>query len=146
MALQGQGQRRIVVGVDGSPSSIQALKWALTQAEATDSTVEAVRTWEIPTDYGMAAIMFPGEGFAEAAQEALAEAVEKATGGQPNPRLEQKVVEGHAADALLKQAELADLLVVGSRGHGGFVGALLGSVSQYCIQHAKCPVVVVRAE
>lgn len=65
---------------------------------------------------------------------------------RPRPTRHAEVVEGNTAAVLLKAAEGADLLVVGCRGHGGFVGALLGSVSQHCVQHATCPVVVVRGE
>ena len=65
-------------------------------------------------------------------------------GTEPSVRIEQEVLEGHPAQLLVTAAEGADLVVVGSRGHGGFVGMLLGSVSQHVAAHAPCPVLVVR--
>ena len=82
--------------------------------------------------------------FAEIAAEVVANAIAE-VGGQGEPvKISSRVVEGNAAQALLDASAGADLLVVGSRGHGGFVEALLGSVSQHCIHHATCPVVVIR--
>lgn len=139
-------RRRIVVGVDGSEASERALQWALAQARATDSVVEAVQAWNLPVSYGVPLMMPSGDDIAAAAEQSLAESVATAKAGYPDVPVEQEVVPGHAATVLLERAKDADLLVVGSHGHGGFVGALLGSVSQHCIQHATCPVVVVRAE
>jgi nucleotide-binding universal stress UspA family protein len=65
-------------------------------------------------------------------------------GIEPPVTVRATVAEGHPADVLVRAARGADLLVVGSRGHGGFAGSLLGSVSQYCVHHAACPVLVVR--
>lgn len=135
---------RIVVGVDGSPPSLRALEWALDQAEATGATVEAVHAWEVPVNYGAPVAVLPGRALSEEAEQELDRTINRATGGKPPVAVEQRVVEGHAATALINRAREADLLVVGSRGHGGFVGALIGSVSQHCINHAPCPVVVVR--
>ena len=136
--------KRIVVGVDGSPSSIHALEWAIRQAELTGDVIDAVNAWHFPHDYGMPVGDLPdfaGLG-AETLDKAIAEA-RNAT-GQAAAEIHPHVVEGNPAQALLDLAKGADLLVVGSRGHGGFTGALLGSVSQHVVHHAPCPVVVVR--
>lgn len=139
------GNKRIVVGVDGSPSSMKALRWAVRQAGLTGAEVEAVTAWSYPAGYGMAplvgdeAVDFEGD-----AGKILAEAIAEVSGDAPGVAITSSVVEGHAADVLLRMAKGADLLVVGSRGHGGFAGMLLGSVSQHCVQHARCPVLVLR--
>jgi nucleotide-binding universal stress UspA family protein len=136
--------KRIVVGVDGSPSSVHALEWAIHQAELTGDVIDAVNAWHFPNDYGMPVGDLPdfaGLG-AEILDKAIAEA-RNAT-GQAAAEIHPHVVEGNPAQALLDLAKGADLLVVGSRGHGGFTGALLGSVSQHIVHHAPCPVVVVR--
>jgi nucleotide-binding universal stress UspA family protein len=145
---QVSGTRRIVAGVDGSPSSIEALKWALRQAELTGATVEAVIAWHFPVMMGGYA--WPPVGvlettdFAGLAAKVLAEAVTSAIGADDRWPVKEIVQEGDAARILIEQAEGADLLVVGSRGHGGFTEALLGSVSQHCVHHARCPVVIIR--
>jgi len=129
--------RYIVVGVDNSPGSRAALGWALAQARLTGARVEAVAAWRQPAtyEYSYGAIPFPAPD-----DSAVAEAV--GTAQQPvDVRL--KVVHGPAAQVLLEAAAGAELLVVGSRGHGAFAGMLLGSVSQHCTQHAPCPVVVI---
>jgi len=133
----------VVVGVDGSPSSRRALRWALRQAEATGMKVVAVYAWRAPTGYGTGVMVMPGVQWADEARASLESTVEAAAAKWPHVTIEQRVLEGHPAEILLNQTEDADLLVVGSRGHGGFVGALLGSVSNHCVHHATCPVVVV---
>jgi nucleotide-binding universal stress UspA family protein len=138
---------RIVVGVDGSPGSKSALRWAITQAQLTGATIEAITSWQDPVmwgdTYGVAAIYAPDD-LAAIAGKALGETVAEVAGqlGQPVDVL-PRVVEGHPAEVLIKAATGARLLVVGSRGHGTFAGLMLGSVSQHCVQHAPCPVVVV---
>ncbi|MQM27083.1 universal stress protein [Glycomyces albidus] len=136
---------RIVVGVDGSSASIRALEWAVREAALTGAELEAVHAWEVPAQYGTGMMTLPsGEEFEAAAKESLARAVEQAAGTDPGVVIEQNAIAGHAAKVLIDAAQGASLLVVGSRGHGGFVGTLVGSVSQYCVSHAPCPVVVVR--
>jgi nucleotide-binding universal stress UspA family protein len=136
---------RIVVGVDGSAASLRALEWALREAALTGAAIEAVHAWEVPAQYGTGMMVLPsGEEFETAAKESLARSVEQAAGSDPGVAIEQNAVAGHAAKVLIDAADGAALLVVGSRGHGGFVGTLVGSVSQYCVSHAPCPVVVVR--
>ncbi|MCD0442014.1 universal stress protein [Glycomyces sp. A-F 0318] len=144
MDTSAEARQRIVVGVDGSPAAAKALAWALGQAEATGADVEAVQAWEVPVMYGTGMMVLPsGEDFEKAAKQSLDAAVGEAVRDRPGVRVETHAVAGHPAKTLLDMAEDADLLVVGSRGHGGFVGTLVGSVSQYCVAHAKCPVVVV---
>lgn len=145
MDTSAEARQRIVVGVDGSPASVKALEWALGQAEATGASVEAVQAWEVPVMYGTGMMVLPGgEEFDKAAKQSLEAAVGQASRTRPGVPVETHAVGGHPAKTLLDMAADADLLVVGSRGHGGFVGTLVGSVSQYCVAHAKCPVVVVR--
>ena len=136
-------QGGIVVRVDGSPSSRRALDWALRQADATGLKVVAVLAWRAPTGYGTGALVTQGVDWADEARASLESIVAPASAPWPQVPVEQRVLEGHPAEILLDQARSADLLVVGSRGHGGFVGALLGSVSNHCVHHATCPVVVV---
>ncbi|MEU5428774.1 universal stress protein [Streptomyces olivoreticuli] len=134
---------RIVVGVDASPSSRRALGWAVRQARLTGAVVEAVLCWAHPAVYGWA--MTKADPMLDhAAEKALAQAVAEVSGDGPTPEIRQSVLPGNAAEVLLERARGAELLVVGNRGHGGFSGALLGSVSQHCVQHAPCTVVVVR--
>jgi nucleotide-binding universal stress UspA family protein len=140
--------RYIVVGVDGSHGSRTALRWALTQGRLTGAAVEAVASWWQPAtyDYSYASIPFPspGEAIAVIAEKALAETVADVMGTGDRPAdVRTRVAHGPAAQVLLEAAAGAELLVVGSRGHGAFAGMLLGSVSQHCVQHASCPVVVV---
>jgi nucleotide-binding universal stress UspA family protein len=141
---------RIVVGVDGSPSSRAALRWAARQAGLTGGTVEAVIAWQIPasaTGYGFAPISVETCSYLEEnAKKTLEETIEDVVGPERNPSVHSVVVQAYPAQALLDLSANADLLVVGSRGHGGFAGALIGSVSQHCVHHAQCPVVVIRGE
>jgi nucleotide-binding universal stress UspA family protein len=143
-------ERRIVVGVDGSDPSAAALRWALDQAAATGATVvEAVNAWELPGYYALSAGVLPPppEGLEpdKLAAELLDQAVERETADRSGTEVRRLVLPGPAAAALLRRAEGAELLVVGSRGLGGFTGVLLGSVSRHVVEHAPCPVVVVRA-
>jgi nucleotide-binding universal stress UspA family protein len=142
---------RIVVGVDGSPSSQTALRWAVRQAELTGGTVDAVIAWQYPVNfgtYGWAPISMEEEGtdFGEVAAKTLTDAISKTTDAASPVHVRPCVVQGNPAQVLLDAATDADLLVVGSRGHGGFTGALLGSVGLHCVHHAHCPVVVIRGQ
>lgn len=137
---------RIVVGVDGSESSKDALRWAKTQADLTGAELVAVTAWSYPVAaYPTLAGYVPMTGDAvdlEAESRTALDTVVKETIGDAPVTLE--VVEGHPANVLVAAAQGASLVVVGSRGHGGFVGALIGSIGQYVVAHAPCPVVVVR--
>ncbi|WP_458248536.1 universal stress protein [Streptomyces sp. MAI_2237] len=135
----------IVVGVDGSDASRAALRWAARQAGLTGAALRIVQAWRLPATYGMPAD-YSGGDFEKQARESLARTVEETLGEHPEIPADLEVVEGHPAAVLTEAARAADLLVVGSHGHGAFTGMLLGSVSHHCVHHAVCPVLVVRAD
>ena len=144
---ESPGSPRIVAGIDGSESSVSALRWAIGQAGLTGATVDAVIAWHYPdlAAAGMGAgALEPTDGFRESAGKIVADAINSALDPASDVPVRARVAQGHAARVLLDASARADLLVVGTRGHGGFAEALLGSVSQHCVQHARCPVVVVR--
>ncbi len=132
---------RIVVGVDGSEQSQEALQWAVDEARRRDATVEAVyawhQAWVAPTH-----ILGDVEPFAQKALEQLDAAI--AAVDTTGVTVERKLMTCPAAQALIHEGKGAALLVVGSRGRGGFSGLLLGSVSLQAAHHAPCPVVIVR--
>jgi nucleotide-binding universal stress UspA family protein len=145
-AMHSESERTIVVGVDGSASSRAALKWALEQAMLTSAVVRAIVAWEYPAFYSWEGGPIAPEEFEETARKSLNDTVDEVLGERDWPvRVEREVLRGHSAQVLVDAAADADLLVVGSRGHGSFYGALLGSVSQRCAVHAKRPLVIVRA-
>lgn len=144
---------RIVVGVDGSDGSCDALRWALRQAAHDDGVVEAVTVFSYPasgTLLAMEAMPVPAVDFADLrreAEELLDATVARARKGLDSEAIKgvkvvQELVEGPVARRLLERSRDADLLVVGSRGLGGFRGLLLGSVGHQAVSHATCPVVV----
>jgi nucleotide-binding universal stress UspA family protein len=136
---------RVIVGVDGSPQSARALNWACRQAETCGDTVRAVCAWSLGAS-GEDWMAQPGasaEG-QRRAERVLREAAGRVRSDHPSVEMEMIVVEGPPARVLVDMSADADLLVVGSRGLGGFSGLLLGSVSQQCVHHAHCPVTVVR--
>lgn len=136
---------RIVVGVDGSESSLAALAWAARQAHFTGSTLEIVMTWEWPSSYGWAVPVPDDFDPEEDVRKALESATETVRAQYPDVRVDPRVVSGHPAPILVEASKGADLLVVGSRGHGEFVGMLLGSCSEYCATNGHCPVLIFRA-
>ncbi len=136
---------RIVVGIDGSPSSLDALAWAAREAEHTGAALEAVSTWEWPASFGWAAPV-PDDFDPEAdVRRALQAAIEPVQAAHPDVEINARVAEGHPAPVLVEASKGADLLVVGNRGHGEFLGMVIGSVSEFCAAHAHCPVLVHRA-
>lgn len=135
---------RIIVGVDGSEASIEALREAQRLGAPTGAQIVATAYWEYPQVYGGYVAMGIG-GFEEAAGNLLQEAVEKAFGPALPDNVVSRLVRGHARESLIEASRKADMIVVGRRGHGGFGGLLLGSVSSACVAHAHCPVLVVHA-
>jgi nucleotide-binding universal stress UspA family protein len=137
----------IVVGVDGSESSKQALRWAEFMARSTSSTIEVIAAWQPYTaagGMGYGAVAVPEEWDVEGdTAKWVAEAVDEVFGAQRPPGLQVVSRLGGTAHVLLDASTDARMLVVGSRGHGGFAGLLLGSVSSACVQHASCPVLVI---
>jgi nucleotide-binding universal stress UspA family protein len=137
---------RIVVGVDGSAGSVRALRFALDEAKARGADVKAVAAWHVPSMvYEASATMAPLDlaSYPEFAQVGLERGLEQAAAARSGVEVSSAVHKGQPADVLCAEAQGADLLVVGSRGLGGFRGLMLGSVSQQCAQHASCPVVIV---
>ncbi|KEI43825.1 universal stress protein [Saccharopolyspora rectivirgula] len=138
-------ERKIVVGVDGSEPSKRALRWAIGQAELTGAEVHAVSAWEFPAFYSWEGGPMPPDDFAASAQRNLDETVQEMEEETRTPvTIRRTLKHGHAAQVLIDEAADAELLVVGSRGHGTFYGTLIGSVSRRCAVHANCPVVIVR--
>lgn len=133
----------IIVGVDGSQASEDALRWAAGQAQLTGGELHAVITWQTPSSYGYY-VDYSDADAASDARKTLKTAVTCALGESPPVSPTLRVVKGQPADVLIEASRSADLLVVGSQGRGAFTGMLLGSVSQHCVQHALCPVVVIR--
>jgi nucleotide-binding universal stress UspA family protein len=141
-----KNERFIVVGVDGSEPSLKALRWAAQQARLTGATLRVLTTWEVATGTGWVPT-FPVDYDPQAvARQALDEAVTETLGADPDVAAERIVKEGHAAPVLLAAAKDADLLVVGSHGHGAFAGMLIGSVSEHLVRHAPCAIVVVHCD
>ena len=133
----------IVVGVDGSESSLEALRWAAGQARLTGSILEAVIAWEPPSSWGRTPTWPPGTDPEVEKARPLAEAVDSVLGPEAASDVRQVVTDGHPAAVLVEAAEHADLLVVGRRGTGELSDILIGSVSHHCVSHAPCPVTVV---
>ena len=132
---------RIVVGVDGSEHGNAALRWALDEALAHEAEIVAVFAWQMPF------IGIPGAFDREEMERMCKRFVEEAVASiVPEPRvpITRMVAEGDVSASLITAAKAADMLVLGSRGRGGFVGLKLGSVSQECAQHAPCPVVIIK--
>ena len=134
----------IVVGVDGSRRSKDALRWAAHEAELTGATLELVMAWQplnpdawIPHDRSFR------DGLAMT-QQYLERITAEVFEDFPEAKYEAHAVEGPAAKALVQASRHAALVVVGNRGRSGFAGLLLGSVSLHCVLHAHCPVVEVR--
>ncbi len=137
---------RIVVGVDGSPSSRAALRWAVRYAGLTRGTVDAIMAWHVPSTLATYPWVSLDEtdSLQQDALKALGEVLKADVEPDDSRLVSAEVVNGHPAEVLLHAAADADLLVVGSRGHGRFAEALLGSVAQHCVHHAQCPVLIVR--
>jgi nucleotide-binding universal stress UspA family protein len=135
--------RRIVVGIDGSPPADRALDWAIGEAQRRAASLHLVAAWLYPMALGYAFTTTVAD-VRQSAQDAIDRALAHIDEVAPGIAARGETVEQQPAPALVAAAQGADLLVVGSRGRGGFEGLLLGSVSQYCTRHATCSVVVVR--
>lgn len=131
----------IVVGVDGSPSSQRAVRWAAQQAKLTGATLRAVSSWRWPNYITR---IPPGVDLAGDTRRTLDEVLQEALTGSEDLSVTRHVIEGPPGPALLTQAQDATLLVLGAQGRAAFPGMLLGSVAEYCVRHGSCPVVVVR--
>jgi len=140
-----QGAEGVVVGVDGSASSQEALKWAVREAELRGLPLLVVTTWEYPTSFGMMPGWPEGLDFGADAKHVLDEMVAPVSQEAGAIELRTQVIEGHPALVLEDLSKEAALIVVGSRGHGGFAGLLLGSVSEHLAAHAHCPALIVHA-
>lgn len=134
---------KIIVGIDGSEDARVALEWAVAHAKPGDE-IEVIHTWTQPLMAAEAGYALDPKLFADSAKAVLDEEISVVRAAHPDlPAMKAWCVEGHPGTALLQAAKDADLLVVGTRGRGGFVGLLLGSTSTYLAHHAKCPVVIV---
>jgi nucleotide-binding universal stress UspA family protein len=142
MTTETTGSPLIVVGVDGSGSSLDALVWAVRQARLTGARLRLVTCWRYPRPFGYDLgyeDWRPDEDAIHVQEQALASLGDSLA----DVTTESRIVEGEPARVLVEEAKAADLLVVGSRGHRELMGMLLGSVSEFCAAHASCPVVVV---
>ena len=145
-------QGLVVVGVDGSDGAKAALRFALDEAKLRRARLRIVHTWQfgyigVSGSEGLSPVLGADlSDLRRKAEVALDAALHEAAADANGVAVERRVSEGAPATVLVDESRGADLLVVGSRGHGGFAGLLLGSVSQQCAQHAACPVVIVRAE
>lgn len=141
---------RVVVGVDGSWCSLAALAWAVAEGGLRHIPVHVVLAWQLSAVVGMSPLLLPpGYDLQVEGRHTLDGILRDHTGPPadrpPGSPITSEVINAHPAEALVDAARDAALLVVGSRGHGGFTELLMGSVSQHCVTHAHCPVVVVHA-
>ena len=136
---------RVVVGVDGSSQSKRALRWAAAVAASFDAEIDAVAAWQVPatTGWSPAAVAWNPK---QDMEQCLTEAVDDVFGANRPARLRLTIHEGHAAQVLIRASKGAAMVVVGSRGHGGFAGLLLGSVSASVAELAHCPVLVIHGD
>lgn len=132
----------VVVGVDGSDSSVRAVRWAAQQAKLTGASLRGVASWRWPN---YVTRIPPGIDLAAETTRTLHDVMTAALVDYPELSVTEHVIEGPAGPALLTHAHDATLLVVGARGRAAFPGMLLGSVAEYCVRNGRCPVVVVRA-
>jgi nucleotide-binding universal stress UspA family protein len=134
----------VVVGYDGSDASAGAVEWAADQAVRTGGRLDLVIAWEYPTSWGNVIPLPSDYDPAADTRGMLDPVVERLHGTHPGLAVHAHAIEGHPAEVLVEASRHAALLVVASRGHGSFSGIVLGSVSQHCVTHADCPVVVYR--
>ncbi len=140
--MTGPAAPVIVVGIDGSAGSRDAVRWAAEQARLTGAELRAVGSWRWPN---YVTRIPPGVDLRADTLRTLQEVTGEIRTGFPDVPISEHVVEGPAGPALLSQAHDATLLVVGAQGRATYPGMLLGSVAEYCVRNGRCPVVVVRA-
>lgn len=140
--MAGNGSFRIVVGVDGSDQSKAAMDWAIEESRLRKGEVQAVTAWSFPYVSDAMGTAWDYEIFQKDARAILEAELERVK--DQGVTVTGRIVEGNPASALIDASKEADLVAVGSRGHGGFTGMLLGSVSHQTIHHAHCPVLVIR--
>jgi nucleotide-binding universal stress UspA family protein len=146
MTSDGEARQVVVVGVDGSDASVAALSWAGHYGAATGAAVWALHIWHYPTSAALPPGVTPPQVTDEVKanqHKELDEAIAKAN-LDPAAPVESKIAYGHPAEVLINESQNVSLIVIGHRGHGGFSGMLTGSVAQHVINHAACPVVLVR--
>jgi nucleotide-binding universal stress UspA family protein len=137
--------KRIVVGVDGSEPSRTALSWAAAEAAEHQAELVVLSVWEPPLVPPMGNPSLGREVVtSESTAGDLVQVIRDELGDDPSVLVQPRVAEGNPAHILIESSDDADLLVVGTRGHGGFHGLILGSVSQHVAAYARCPVAVVR--
>lgn len=140
--MSDDGAARVVVGVDGSASSLDALDWAADYAASTGAPIQLIAAWSWPNSYGWAVPLPEGYSPSADAERVLSECRARVLGHHPGLSLTTAALEGHPAQVLVELSSGAALLVVGSRGHGQFAGMVIGSVSEHCAAHARCPVLI----
>lgn len=137
----------IVVGVDGSENSLDALRWAAEEARVRNALLRVVAIFNAPIMSTGYEVVAPDPSDLAAASNTMLDAAVDSVreeGGLEGVQVATEVVEGHAGERLIELSHSADMVVVGARGHGGFLGMVLGSVTGHVVNHAACPVVVVR--
>jgi nucleotide-binding universal stress UspA family protein len=143
MSTAGEA-RRIVVGIDGSDASLDALRWAAREAELRGADLLVIHAWHVPVGNPYVPGIPDVTSLAEGSKQLLEHSLAEVFGAKLPDGVSAELRQGPASIVLIEAAKQADLLIVGSRGHGGLVGAILGSVSTAVVHHAPCPVLVVR--
>ena len=136
--------KRILVGADGSDGSLRAVRWALAEARRRGDSVEVLHCWHVPYYGDMSGMApYPIEVMDDSAKAVLEQVLAAVATDAKGVELSGRTASGNAATALIEASAGADLLVVGRRGHGGFLTLVMGSVAQQVASHAHCPVVIV---
>lgn len=138
-------ERKLVVGFDGSPGSIDALRWALTESHERNLTLEVVYSWLLPGSLYPFPISIPNtEDLYEQAKQFITDQLKLFTTDHPDVKTTLKIVQGAAGQELVSHGKNAEGIVVGARSHDTISRLLIGSVSHYVVVHAECPVIVVK--
>ena len=140
--MENEAAGQVVVGVDGSEQSLEALRWAARLVPVVGGSIRVVAAWEYPPEY-VGYVPYGSDNFEEITRKRVDQAIAEAFGGDVPQGLTTTVIFGHPSKVLVHESRDAAVLVVGRRGHGGFKGLLVGSVSSACVAHATCPVLVI---